>query len=291
MGMTSPRTTAMGRQGAPRTWSNAGWGWPVAASAAGCVVVVDVVCAGAAVPAGTALLARLVAELTNLRSCPGPMRLDKASRPSTSCGVQERAVAAGWMHARCRCSTTWRRPTTVRCRSDRPSARPCTTPTDRSVPSCCNGSMRAECGSAPLVRLPVVMPMTGAPGRRRSTQAPGGRRSGGRGPHRHAGGLGSAPAEGPNRARLHQRSAGRARGPKRATGRAARSATPAHRTSRAARNSRGVRRSNRAFAAQGSMRVERLLDAAGDMRRRARAGRGGRYARRGRRPLGCGRRA
>ena len=71
----------------------------VAASAMGCVVVVDVVCAGAAVPAGTALLARLVAELTNRIPSGARMRLDESeSTLSVVMPGQERAVAAGWMH-------------------------------------------------------------------------------------------------------------------------------------------------------------------------------------------------
>jgi hypothetical protein len=68
-------------------------------SAMGCVVVVDVVCAGAAVPEATALLARLVADLTDRVPAGARMRLDESE--STLCVVmpgQERTVAAGWMH-------------------------------------------------------------------------------------------------------------------------------------------------------------------------------------------------
>ena len=68
-------------------------------SVVGCVVVVDVVCAGAAVPEGATLLAGLVERLTERIPAGARMRLDEGdSTLSVVMPGQEQPVAADWMH-------------------------------------------------------------------------------------------------------------------------------------------------------------------------------------------------
>ena len=109
------------------------------------------------------------------RRCPSSCR--GRSGPSRRAGCTARCPP---------CSTTRRLPTTACCcRSDRRFARPCTTPTDRSVPSCCNGSTRVRVRSASRRRLVPVrwgVPIApGSGGRRRAAdvgdEAPVGARS------------------------------------------------------------------------------------------------------------------
>jgi hypothetical protein len=152
-------------------------------------------------------------------------------------------------------------------RSDRPSARPCTTPTDRSVPSCCNGSMRAgrvrsrrrwfrsggACRSRPAAAVDADARRTAVGWSR----TPPTRR-----------GLGSAPRGTERRACTSVRQAAPAA---RSGQRDERPEAPRGTTERAAQPIGAGESGGRLEPWRGADARQHVLDAAGDMRRRARA--------------------
>ena len=242
----------------------------VAASAVGCVVVVDVVCAGAAVPAGTALLARLVAELTNRIPSGARMRLDESeSTLSVVMPGQERAVAAGWMHRTLpgvfhdvAASDDGALPVGSALRA---------TVHDTDGPVGAQLLQRLDAGrpgpvTAPLVPVRWGVPIAPGSGGRRRRPEDGGRvvadrtdTPGGSGRHRE--GPNDAPAPTFGRPRPRPEAGNGTSGPKR------HAAPPNEPRGRATPGSPAVDPSLGA----GVDARQRVLDAAGDMRRRARA--------------------
>ena len=242
----------------------------VAASAVGCVVVVDVVCAGAAVPAGTALLARLVAELTNRIPSGARMRLDESeSTLSVVMPGQERAVAAGWMHRTLpgvfhdvAASDDGALPVGSALRA---------TVHDTDGPVGAQLLQRLDAGrpgpvTAPLVPVRWGVPIAPGSGGRRRRPEDGGRvvadrtdTPGGSGRHRE--GPNDAPAPTFGRPRPRPEAGNGTSGPKR------HAAPPNEPRGRATPGSPAVDPSLGA----GVEARQRVLDAAGDMRRRARA--------------------
>ena len=242
----------------------------VAASAMGCVVVVDVVCAGAAVPAGTALLARLVAELTNRIPSGARMRLDESeSTLSVVMPGQERAVAAGWMHRTLpgvfhdvAASDDGALPVGSALRA---------TVHDTDGPVGAQLLQRLDAGrpgpvTAPLVPVRWGVPIAPGSGGRRRRPEDGGRvvadptdTPGGSGRHRE--GPNDAPAPTFGRPRPRPEAGNGTSGPKR------HAAPPNEPRGRAALGSPAADSSPGA----GVDARQRVFDAAGDMRRRARA--------------------